>query len=129
MNVVDSSGWIEYLQKSSRAGLYRKAILDPANLVVPAICIYEVYRLVFSKMGKTLAESSVRVMESGLVVELTATLAVEAAALAIHHQLAMADAIIYATAQKHRATLWTQDADLGSLPGVKYFQKMGAARG
>jgi predicted nucleic acid-binding protein len=40
--------------------------------------------------------------------------------LALRHGLAMADAIVYATAQDHGAQLVTGDADLKDLPGVVY---------
>jgi predicted nucleic acid-binding protein len=62
-------------------------------------------------------------MEQGSVVDLDRATTIEAARLSILHRIAMADNIMLATAQRHRATLWTQDSDFEDLPGVKYFAK------
>lgn len=56
-------------------------------------------------------------MMNGKVVDLDLSLAIEAAKL----DLPLADSVIYATAQHHQATLWTQDQDFEGLPGVRYF--------
>ena len=48
-------------------------------------------------------------------------LAVDAACCGIEYKLPLADSIIYVTAQKYAAVLWTQDADFKGLDGVEYF--------
>jgi predicted nucleic acid-binding protein len=53
-----------------------------------------------------------------IVVPLDESLALAAADVSLEHGLAMADAIIYPTAARHRAEIITVDADLGGLPGV-----------
>jgi predicted nucleic acid-binding protein len=58
-------------------------------------------------------------MQRGHVVEIDLSLALEAAV----NGLPMADSLIYATARRHGATLWTQDAHFDGLPGVRYFAK------
>lgn len=55
--------------------------------------------------------------------ELDTNLAVEAADYAARHSLAMADAIIYATAMNAGADFLTCDAHFANLPGVVYFAK------
>jgi predicted nucleic acid-binding protein len=55
--------------------------------------------------------------------ELTAELALSAAAVSIERRLPMADSIMLATARLHGATLWTQDSDLQGIEGVKYVAK------
>ena len=62
-------------------------------------------------------------MEQGRVVDLDRAAALEAARLSIRQRMAMADSIMLATARRHRATLWTRDADFDGLPGIKYYAK------
>ncbi len=116
-NVVDSSGWLEYLADSDRSGLYAGAIEDAAHLIVPVISIYEVFKNVLRARGEDDALQIASVMQSGLVVDLDTSLALEAA----RHKLPFADSIIYATALRYNATLWTQDGDFNGLPNVRYF--------
>ena len=119
MNVVDSSAWLEYLAGTDRAELFAEVIEDSGNLIVPAISIYEVYKKVLWERGEDMAAQVFGLMNLGRVVELDATLALEAARLL----LPMADSIIYATALRHDATLWTQDAHFEGIQGVRYFRK------
>jgi len=58
-------------------------------------------------------------MQVGRVIDLDTTLAREAARLS----LPLADSLIYATAMRNGATLWTQDEHFKALPGVRYFPK------
>ena len=62
-------------------------------------------------------------MQQGRVVDLSSSLALSAVRLSIEHKLPMADSIILATARKHGATLWTQDADFDGVPRVRYVAK------
>lgn len=116
-NVVDSSGWLEYFTGSARAQLYAPAIEDPENLVVPIITIYEVFKKVFRERGESDALQVASAMQSGTVVDLDLTMTLDAARLA----LPLADSIIYATAIRHSATLWTQDDHFEHLPSVRYY--------
>ena len=119
MNVVDSSAWLEYLAGTDRAELFAMAIEDTGNLIVPAISIYEVYKKVLRERGEDMAAQVYGLMSLGKIVELDATLALEAARLS----LPMADSIIYATALRHDAMLWTQDSHFEGTQGVRYFKK------
>lgn len=118
-NVVDSSAWLEYLTDSRRAGLFAAAIEDSENLVVPAICLYEVFKKVLRERGESAALQVASLMQAGRVIDLDASLALEAA----RHALPLADGIIYATARRHGAVLWTQDEHFKELPGVQFFPK------
>lgn len=118
-NVVDSSGWLEYLADSERAPLFSQAIEDTANLVVPVISLYEVFKKVLRERGEGVALQVASMMQSGRVVTLDSSLALDAA----RHALPLADSVIYATALHHRATLWTQDEHFKDLPNVRYFAK------
>lgn len=119
LNVVDSSGWLEYLKGSDRAGFFAPATEDEENLVVPVISLYEVYKKFRRERTEREAQEAIGTMMNGKVVEMNLSLAIEAAKL----DLPLADSIIYATAQKFNATLWTQDEDFEGLPGVRYFPK------
>lgn len=116
-NVVDSSAWLEYLTDSPRAKFFVDPIEDTENLVVPVISIYEVFKKVLRERGEGEALQVAVAMQEGLVVDLNSALSLEAA----RYQLPLADSIIYATAVRHRATLWTQDAHFKDLSDVKYF--------
>ena len=123
MNVVDSSGWIEYFLDSPRADLFANAIEASQLLVVPVISIYEVYKFLVKQTTEAIAGQCIEVMQRGRVIDFTPTRAIAAAKIAQIHQFAMADAAIYSIALEYKATLWTQDADYQNLPQVQYFPK------
>lgn len=123
MNVVDSSAWLEYLADGRNAAFFAPAIRDSQHLVVPTICLYEVFKHLSLQLGEDAALAAVGALYSGQVVEITEGIALHAAQLSIQHQLPMADSLILATARLHRATLWTQDAHFAGLEGVKYIEK------
>jgi len=123
MNLVDSSGWIEYFGEGLNAEFFAPPIQDTGDLVVPTICIFEVFRWVLRYQGEPDAAEGATFMEQGLVVPLDDTVALVAARLSIETGLATADSIILATARAHDATLWTQDAHFKDVEGVKYIEK------
>jgi len=124
MNVVDSSGWLEYFADGSNAGFFADVIEDTDHLVVPVITIYEVFKRILQQRGEDDALIAVASMSQGIVVELDASLSMVAARMSHELKLPMADSIILATAQANGATLWTQDADLEGKEGVKYQSKL-----
>ncbi len=46
MNVVDSSGWLEYFADGANAGFFAPAIDDADTLLTPSISISEVFKRV-----------------------------------------------------------------------------------
>ena len=128
MNVVDSSGWIEFLGGGTNAGFFADAVSDTPRLVVPAICVFEVCRWMRRELGERRALEAMALMQQGSMVDLDATLAMSAARLSLEMKLPMADSIILATARAHEATLWTQDDDFEGLEDVKYIAKKKAAK-
>ena len=124
MNVVDSSGWLEYFADEVNADFFAKAIENIEDLIVPAISIYEVFKRVYQQRGEGDALQSVAMMEQGQVVELDRTLALSAAKISIDLKIPMADSIILATARSYKATLWTQDVDFKGIEGVQYIEKV-----
>jgi toxin FitB len=123
MNVVDSSGWIEYFFDSPRADLFAAAIEDVTKLLVPVVSIYEVHKVLSRKLPAVVVQACLDVMRQGRVLDLTDKRAVAAADIATKHKLAMADAVIYNMAREFEGTLWTQDVDYNGLAGVRYFEK------
>jgi predicted nucleic acid-binding protein len=123
MNIVDSSGWLEYFAEGSNADFFAPAIEDTANLLVPVICIYEVFKKVLQQKGEHQAQVHVGDMKHGKVIEIDESLALSAARLSAELKLPMADSLILATARAHNAILWTQDEHFKDLEGVKYVEK------
>ncbi len=126
MNLVDSSGWIEYLQDTPRADLFATAIEDRNHLLVPTIALFEVHRVLSRSLPADLVNRCLDVMRLGRVLDLTDARAVAASHIAAQHKLAMADAAMYAIALEFGASFWTQDVDYQGLPGVRYQAKPGA---
>jgi len=121
VNVVDSSAWIAYIMAGKNAAKFRAPINDLGNLVVPSITITEVFKFLARNHGEQTAATAASHISQGRVIPLDGALALEAAACGLQFALPLADSIIYATARKYDAVLWTQDADLKDLPGVNYF--------
>lgn len=120
MNVVDSSGWLEFFADGPNAAFFAPAILKPRDLVVPTVSLYEVFKRVFQQRDESQALQAVALMEQGNVADLNATLALAAAKLSADLKLPMADSIMLATARAFGATLWSQDADFEGMEGVRY---------
>ena len=123
MNVVDSSGWVEYFTKGSNAKFFIAPIQDVENLVVPSICIYEVFKRLMLDLGEENALQAVGIMSYGRLLELNRKIAMDAAHISLELKLAMADSIILATAREYDAMLWSQDAHFKGMAGVKYIEK------
>ncbi|MEK7477187.1 MAG: type II toxin-antitoxin system VapC family toxin [Candidatus Coatesbacteria bacterium] len=122
MNLVDSSGWLEYAAEGPNAALFAAPIEDTANLLVPTICVLEVFKRLKSQRGEATALQVLSAMQLGRVVDLDFDLALAASDLGLRHKLPLADSVILATARTHDATLWTQDADFKGLPGVRFIR-------
>ena len=123
LHLVGSSGWLEFLVEGPNAAHFAEPLSDPARVVVPTISLYEVFRVVLRKRGEHDALRAASLMQQGREVPLSSALALEAARLADALRLAMADAVILATAHGTGATLWTQDVDFEGIEGVRYFAK------
>lgn len=124
MNVIDTSGWLEYFSDGTNAGFFAPAIEDTAHLIVPVICVYEVFKKILQVQGQAEAEFRVADLVKGTVVDFTTSLAMSAAMISYELKIPMADSIILATAREYQATLWTQDEHFLGLPDVKFVQKV-----
>ncbi len=117
--ILDSSCWLEFFADSPRADLYAAALDDIEAVVVPLIVLYEVAKKLHREAGEEVATTALALMQQAQLVPLDAPLALEAAV----NGLPLADSLIYATARRHGAELWTQDAHFDGLPGVRFFPK------
>lgn len=123
MNVVDSSGWLEYFADGPNSDFFGPAIENTDELVVPSISIYEVFKRVLQQREESSALQAIAVMQQGRLADLDTSLALDAARLSIEYHLPMADSIMLGTALLYDAILWTQDSDFSSIDGVKYIEK------
>jgi len=123
MNIVDSSGWLEYFAEGGNANFFAPAIEDTKNLLVPVICMYEVFKKLLLQSGDNEAQIHVSDMKQGKIIEIDESLALSAAKLSAELKLPMADSLILATARTNNAILWTQDEHFKDLDGVKYIEK------
>ena len=120
MNVVDSSGWLEYFADGPNAAFFAPPIEATRELLVPTLSLYEVFKRVLQQRGEGQALQAVALMQQGQVVDLTAAIALSAAKASIERRLPMADSIMLVTAQARGAVFWTQDADFAGLADVQY---------
>jgi len=123
VNVVDSSGWLEYFADGPNADIFQPVLRKTDELLVPTISLYEVSKKLLLELGEEEANWAIGVMMQGRVVPLDEGLALFASRISVTYKLPMADSVILATAIQFDAILWTQDADFDGLPNVRYFPK------
>jgi len=124
MNLVDSCGWLEYFADGPNADFYAPALEDTGSLMVPTICLLEVFKRVLQQKGEDAALQAAAAMHQGLIVPLDASLALKAARISSDLKLPLADSVILATAQTYLGVIWTQDAHFKGLEGVRYTEKI-----
>lgn len=124
MNVVDSSGWLEYFADGPNANFFAPAIENVRELIVPSISLYEVFKRILQQRSEDEALQAVAIMQQGQVVDLDVTLALSAAKTSTELKIPMADSIILVTARAYDATVWTQDEDFKGIDGVQYIKKI-----
>jgi predicted nucleic acid-binding protein len=123
MNLVDSSGWLEYLADGPNSDFFSSAIEDTEHLLVSTINIYEVFKRVLQQRGQDPALQAVALMQQAGVVDVTAPISMAAAKISAELKLHMADSLVLATARAFDAVLWTQDSDFKELPGVRFAER------
>lgn len=121
--LVDTCGWIEWLIDGKIAPQFEPYLKNVSHLIVPTLIQYELYKWICREKNQDTALEIIGVTEKATIVPLDTHLALYAADVARQYQLAMADAVIYATAQKHNVELITADEHFLKLPRVKFFNK------
>ena len=123
MNLVDSSGWLEYFADGPNAGMFAVPIQQLDQLIVPSITVTEVFKRILQQRDEQAALRAIAHMNQGRVIDLDINLAMKAAKFGFELKLPLADSIILATASHYGALLWTQDEDFRELPSVRYVPK------
>jgi predicted nucleic acid-binding protein len=123
MNLIDSSGWLEYFVDGPNAKHFLTPLKDSDSLVVPVVVIYEVFKVVLRERGENEALQALAAMQKGKTIDITPSLAIAASRISLKQRLPMADSMILAAAETSGAVIWTQDSHFKDLPGVKYFPK------
>ena len=123
MNLVDSCGWLEYFADGPNADFFARPLKNTDKLIVPSICILEVYKKILNQRGEETALQTAAAMQQGDIVDLNVSIALSAAKISNDLSLPLADSVILATARSYNALVWTQDSDFKSIAGVKYVEK------
>ncbi len=127
MNVVASCGWLEFMADGSNRAFFEAVLLNEKELLIPGVVIFEVCKRLDVLGQSAAAEAFLSVAERCQIVHLSPADLSLAARAGTAHKLALADAIIWQTAQTHQAKLYTQDVDLKGLPGVVFKAKSAPA--
>jgi toxin FitB len=120
MNLVDSSAWLEYFAGGPNAAYFSEAVENTSALLVPTVCLYEVFKRIAQQRNENDALQAVAAMQQGRIVDIDAPTALSAARISIDGRLPMADSMILAVARLGKALLWTQDSHFEGMPGVRY---------
>jgi predicted nucleic acid-binding protein len=123
MIIVDSCGWLEWFSDGRLADEYEPYLTDRDNIVIPAIILFEVYKILKREVGEEKALLAAGYMKNSPAIQLDETLALAAADISLQEGLAMADAIIVAAARANNCKIITSDSDLKDQPGVTYIPK------
>ena len=123
MHVVDTCGWIEWLADGALAEKFGPHLSNSSELIVPTLVQFELYKWCLREKDEAVALDVIGITEACLVKPLDTRIALSAADLAMRHKLAMADAVVYATALAAGGQLLTSDAHFSGLPNVCYWQK------
>jgi predicted nucleic acid-binding protein len=123
MNVVDSSGWLEYLADGPNADFFSKPIHQVNRLIVPSLSLFEVFKRLLMQVGEDAALQGISIMQQGNIIDLDQVIAINAAKLSADLKIPMADSIMLATTRQHDAMLWTQDSDFDGLENVHYVKR------
>ena len=123
MNLVDSCGWLEYFADGPNAAFFAPPVEDAENLIVPTICIMDVFKIVCRQRGEDMALQAAALMEQGKIVDLNDSIAISAAKLSLDLNLPLADSVILSTARANNALIWTQDTDFKGIEGIKFIEK------
>ena len=123
MIIVDSCGWLEWFTNGKLADNYERYLVDQDNILMPAIILYEVYKILKREVGEEKALLAAGYMKNSPVIPFDEVFALAAADIALKESLAMADAIIIAIARSNNCAVITSDADLKDQPDVEYIPK------
>ena len=123
MIILDSSAWLEYFAGTQNGNIFAEYAEDFENLIVPVICLYEVYKIILKQRDENSAKIAIDFMKNGFVVDINSEIASKAAKISFQKKLPMADSLIYTVGQLYNAIIITQDDDFKNLDNIHYFAK------
>ena len=126
MILVDTSAWIEWLIDSATGARVAEHLPEQAEWLVPTRVQLELAKWLTREVGEDKADQVVAFTQVCIVAPLATEIALAAAEACREHKLATADAIIFATARAHGATLLTCDTHFVGLPGAFLIEKIKA---
>jgi predicted nucleic acid-binding protein len=124
MVLVDTSAWIEWLIGSAAGEAVERSLPEQADWLVPTMVQLELAKWLTRALGEDKADQVIAFTQVCRVGPLDTEIALAAAETCRVHGLATANAIIFATAQAHGATLLTCDRHFEGLPGVTFIEKI-----
>jgi len=118
--LVDSTGWMEYFGKGSKADDYARHIIQTptGSILTPTVVLLEVYRKIKKDRGEEKALEAYAHLQDTRMVPLDPHTAVAAADIGLRTGLGTVDSIIYATSTRYGAELLTGDHHFEGLPRV-----------
>lgn len=122
-NLVDTSGWLEYFEDGPNATFFAEPLKSISDLIVPTICILEVFKDVLSGSTEDAALQVTALMQQGQTTDLDSDIALKAGQLEKNHGLSVVDSIVLATAQLRGAKLWTQRKSLEKFEAVNFCRR------
>ena len=123
MNLVDSSGWLEYFADGKNAKHFAPAIENTKKLIVSTINLYEVYKKILLERNEDNAIEAIGLMQQSRIIDVTISISIQAARTSYEFKIPMADSLIYTTGRQNGAVIWTQDYDFEKLEGVRFIKK------
>ena len=126
MILVDTSAWIEWLIDTATGARVAERIPEQADWLVPTMVQLELAKWLTREADEDKADQVIAFTQVCNVVPLDTEIALAAAEACRAHKLATADAIIFATARIHGATVLTCDAHFEGLPDVMLIEKIKA---
>ena len=123
MLVIDTSAWIEWFAASPAGQTVASHLPDRPSRLVPTIVQLELAKWLARERYEHAANEVIALTHLCNIVPLSTKIAIAAAKACHTHNLATADAVIFATARTYDADLLTCDRDFEDLPGVIYVPK------
>jgi predicted nucleic acid-binding protein len=123
MILVDTCGWVEWLADGALADTFQPYLEDAEALVIPVIVQFELYKWLERNCGEEAGHEGHRphhAFAGGGPRHLDRPLLRRQSSVASTAALSVADAVIYASARKHKVDLVTSDDHFEGLPGVVY---------
>jgi predicted nucleic acid-binding protein len=123
LTLLDTSAWIEWLAGSAVGEKLGQVFPAQSQCLVPTMVQLELAKWLTREKDEETADRVLAYTQKCMVIPLDTHLALLAGQLHQTHKLATADAIVYATAQRHNAELLTcgpfRRAGSGSVVGEK----------